>query len=454
MEGILEYLVADFWERPLPEITPRDIELPALPGKACVTIGMRRSGKTYLLLQQVQRLLSEGVSRERILYLNLEDDRLDPEREGLLSDLLETFFRMSPQGRSERSFLLLDEVQVVPGWERFVRRVLDTEDMQVFVSGSSAKMLSTELATELRGRGFPVEVLPFSPAECARHQAVALPEKWPPGARERSILSELVDRYLEVGGFPEIQHLDPRHRIRILQDYVELVLLRDVVERHGVENATAARYLAKTLIQSASKPFSLNKIYNDFKSQGMRVSKDTLYALLDHFTDAFLCFTVSIFRKSLRSRQVNPRKIYAIDPGLTAAMSHVIAEDRGRRLENAVYLDLRRRFGSGPDETISYYATERGGEVDFVVGDPVDGVVRLLIQVSASIERSATFDREVGALREAMAELGKDSGVIVTLYDRRELEVEEGTIQVIPAWQWLLGPRDDLELNHRSETPQ
>jgi len=255
-------LIAASIDRPLPDLTPRDVVMPRIPRKADVVIGMRRSGKTYSLYQEMRRLLAEGVPRDRMLYMNLEDDRLgQPDLAGL-DQMLETFYRLSPAAREHGAFIFLDEVQVVEGWSRFARRVLDTEAARLYVTGSSAKMLSTEVATEFRGRGFAVELLPFSFRESLRHGGIDIPEA-EPGSALRSRLEAHLATYLEVGGFPDVQTLDGEKRIQTLQDYVELVLVRDVVERHGHAHVAAVRAFAAALLRASAQTFSVNKVFND-----------------------------------------------------------------------------------------------------------------------------------------------------------------------------------------------
>ncbi|MCZ7663821.1 MAG: ATP-binding protein [Thermoleophilia bacterium] len=435
---VIERLIRDSRERALPPLTSRDVELPHLPGKALVVIGMRRSGKTFALYQEMRRLLDSGVSAGRILYLNFEDDRLQPMPPDILDRALEAFYRLEPSARAVGAFIFLDEIQVVEGWARFARRVLDTEDARLYLSGSSAKMLSTEVATEFRGRGFAVEVLPFSFGESLRHGGIEPPAE-PPGARVRSELEARLLRYLEVGGFPEVQNMDARVRVQVLQDYVELVLLRDVIERHSISNVHAARAFTRAVLLAHGSRFSVNKTYNDLRSRGVEVGKDTLHALLDHLTDAFLVFGIQAFRRSLRARQVNPRKMYAVDPGLAFATSHAATADLGARLETAVYLELRRRFGRTREGAISYYVTSGGHEVDFVVGDVAESRVTELVQVCADISAPATRARECRALGEAMEELGRPGATIVTLHEEGREPMSAGEIRILPAWRWLLG---------------
>ncbi len=438
MSHVFETLIGELYERPLPTLTPRDIVVPTLPGAASVMIGMRRSGKTYLMFQEMQRLLAEGVDKSHILYLNLEDDRLGSPGPELLAGVLETYYRMFPDARARGTHLFFDEIQVVPEWSRFARRVLDTESARMYLSGSSAKLLSTEVATEFRGRSTAVEVLPFSFAESVRHAGIEVPGG-PVGARLRSKLESQMRRYLEVGGFPAVQTVDYATRVRTLQDYVELVVVRDVIERHGGgASPYATRWFALSLLRQTGKLFSVNKTHQTMRSHGIEVGKNTLYSLLDHLSDAYLLATVSAFRVSHTERLRIPRKIYTIDPGLALATSVAAAEDVGARLETAVYVECRRRLGRLREGAISYYTTDEGWEVDFVVGDVEAGHVRELVQVCAEIDRPATRERELRGVESAMAELGVDRATIVTLEVEERVKLSSGTVEIVPAWKWML----------------
>ncbi len=433
----LEQLIVDFQERPLPVVSPRLTALPDASNMARVVIGMRRSGKTYLLFQEMQRLIDAGVEKNRLLYINFEDDRLQPLGFDVLDRTLETFYRLNPAARSGDAYLFLDEIQVVEDWSRFARRVLDTESARLYVSGSSAKMLSTEVATEFRGRGYAVELLPLSFAEALLHSNVELPTGRP-GSRVRSQLEAAFTSYLRVGGFPDVQELVEAERIQTLQDYVQLVLLRDIIDRHGIKNAHAVRFFALALLQSSGSLTSVNRLANDLKSRGVAVGRDTLYDLLDHFVDAFLLFTIPVFDRSLRVREANPKKVYAIDPGLAFAVSPVGVSNLGARLENSVYLELRRRLRGTRDGAISYYSTASGSEVDFIVGDPESGHATGLVQVCADMLKTSTREREIRALVDAMKETGLRESTIVTMHDSEDIAVDGGVIRVVPAWAWML----------------
>lgn len=361
MNTIIEQLIGDFQERTLPQPTLRESVLPALPGKIDALIGMRRTGKSWRIFQAMNQLLAAGAPKESLLYINFDDERLHPMGAADLQRIPETFFRLYPENKNRRCHLFFDEIQNVSGWDLFVRRLLDTENTQISLTGSSARLLSREIATALRGRSLATEIFPFSFAEALRHQGEDDRLSGPPGSRRRALLANRLRAYLESGGFPEVQGVESGLRIRILQDYVDVVILRDIVERHGIGNLAPLRYLIRHLLGSPACAFSVNRFHNDLKSQGIACGKNSLHDYLAHLEDAYLVQSISLDSRSARQRQVNPRKLYPIDTGLAQAFRHGPGMDRGRLLETLVFLDLRRR---GFD--IAYFRSEQGYEVDFL----------------------------------------------------------------------------------------
>ena len=368
-----------------------------------------------------------------MLYLDFEDERLAGLEVGDLRHIVDAFYRRYPASREKKCWFYFDEIQNVPGWERFLRRLIDTENVLLTVTGSSAKLLSREIATSLRGRSLTSELLPFSFAETLAHTGVAVPKRWPPPANVRSQLENRLNRYLEVGGFPEVQGLSIELRRRVLRDYVDVVLFRDVAERHQVTNLSALRQLQRSLLARPAHHFSIHRLHNDLRSQGVRVGKDSLHQYLAYLEDAFLIFTLEIASPSIRARQVNPRKCYWIDPGLAAVRPLRPSVDLGYRLENLVYLELRRRGCS-----LAYVQTAAGHEVDFLAELP-DGS-RELVQVAADLTAVETRRRESRALGEAMEELDVEGATIVTLGDAETVEVGGRPVAVVPTWRWLLDP--------------
>ena len=429
MKMILDHLIDDFHERPLPDLIPRDQFISRVPRKANVVIGMRRSGKTWFCYQQMKELLAQGIERERLLYLNFEDERLLPFAAADFQHILETYYRKFPGFKTRQCYLFLDEVQRIQGWDKFVRRVLDTEQLSVCITGSSSKLLSTEIATALRGRSLITEIFPFSFREFLGFNKVELKGTPRFGSKMRATLQHMMGIYSETGGFPEVQSLDDELRRQVLRNYLDVVILRDIVERHAISNVTALRTLIRHIMSAPATRFSVNKFYNTLKSQGTPCTKNNLYNYLDHLTDAFLVYQAPLHSRSVKARQVNPKKVYVIDTGLLGAMSFQMTEDRGARLENLVYMHLRRE-GFAPE----YYITKKGNEVDFVLR-PESGGERQLIQVCWNLKDPKTKQREVDGLRSAMDELQLKRGTIVTWLDE---EAFDESIDIIPAWKWFL----------------
>ena len=431
MESILEELIADFHERSLPAFTRRHIKLPWLPNKIDTVIGMRRSGKTWYVFQVISDLLSSDIPKEAVLYLNLEDERLLPMTVSDMGRITDIYYRRYPQLRDRPCALFFDEIQNIPGWEQFIRRLLDTENVHICLTGSSAKLLSHEIATSLRGRSIATEIFPFSYLESLEHAGIDTEAGIRPSAKKRAFLENRLLTYLLEGGFPEVQNIDTEYRVRILQDYLDVVILRDVVERYQISNIIPLRYMIRHLLNAAASLFSVNKFYNDLKSQGIRCGKNTLHEYLGYLSDAYLFFQVYIHTNSERARMVNPRKIYAIDPGLVKACSRSVRSDWGHLLENFVFLELRRSMNM-----IEYYMTKKGREVDFLITDRTGQ--KSLIQVSSDMIGRETRERELRALLEAMKECDLKQGTIVTLNQEETIETEAGHIQILPASLWAL----------------
>jgi hypothetical protein len=439
MEGQLANLVRqkilDAQAAPPPASTRRDTRVPHVAGKAVAVIGMRRSGKTTLLWQLLQERVAAGTDRAGLLYFSFEDERLAGMEAADLGIVLEEFYRLHPEwrGRDDRhATFFLDEIQAVPGWERFARRVLDTERVELFLSGSSAKLLSREVATSMRGRALEARVYPFSFREALRHRGQEPPERPDrlTSAGRSAVEHELLS-YLVAGGFPEAQGLETRDRLDLLRGYVDLVLLRDVIERHHVTHPVALRWMTRQLLGNAAGEFSVSRFHRDLKSQGIAVAKDTLHAYLGHLEDTFVIHTVSLATPSERRRMVNPRKVYPADPGLSAVFERAGRLNTGNALETCVFLELLRS-----DRAVDYVRTEDGFEVDFLARDH-EGHTQL-IQVCADAEEPATLEREVRALEAASAAYPAASRHLITLRPETVRGVPAG-VRVHSAAQWLLG---------------
>lgn len=405
MEAILQILQEEFRSTlGKAERVKRYYRFPEIENNAKVAVGIRRCGKTYFLFQTIDELISTGVSIDQILYLNFEDDRLLPMDQKQMGVMIDTLYTLYPSLHDQKCFLFLDEVQNVEGWPLVIRRLLDTKKIEIYITGSSAKLLSKEIATSLRGRSLALEIQPYNFKEYLSAKGIPLPTK-PFGKKVLDQYRMHLLDFFQSGGFPGVQNLQRNDRLETLQNYVEVVVFRDVVERHKVSNIKLLKYFVHVLLKNSASRFSINKFYKDISSQGYKVSKDTLHSYLEHLEDAFLIHTVPIFTESLRVLETTPKKIYAVDNGLVNANTFNLSLNYGKMLENQVYLDLRRQ-----KKEIFYYQTSEGYEVDFITRD-LNGDYEA-IQVVWDQSDLQTFERELRALDSVEKELGIKGRII------------------------------------------
>lgn len=444
----IKYLLTDFIEHVLPdiakELVPRDLSLgkivdPKIGSTAKTVVGMRRSGKTFRLYQEMLQLSESGIDASRICYFNFDDDRLRPYSRNLVSDVLEVFYELNPEARSEGVYIFFDEVQDVPGWDITMRRILDTEKVSLYVTGSSSRMLSDDVATEFRGRSIAYELLPFSFREYLRQRGIEPPRDKSLNSKTlSSSLKKHLRTYLVEGGFPAAQYLDDLERAQLLQGYAQLTVARDVVERFGFSNASFARSIARSAITSSARDVSISRLGNKAKQSGFTSSRATITELIDAFEDAHLVYQVYDFSYSVQKVRLGGLKLYAADPGLYWASSIASADGLSFAFETTVYLELRRRRRSGRMGDISMLKLPSGKEVDFVEGDAALDEVSSLIQVCFDMYDEKTRKREISALEEAMEVFNCDESLIITFDEEQDIETHSGLIKICPAWKWFL----------------
>lgn len=407
-QKLLQILLGEFHSKLnfLKDLVSREVQFPKAPNKIKVAIGMRRSGKTYFLYQQILKMIQEGVNKNTILYINFEDDRLLPLNEQKLAKLVDAFYALFPENHDKKCYLFFDEIQNVENWPLVTRRLHDSKNAEIFLTGSSAKLLSKEIATSLRGRSLSVEIWPYSFREFLTAKQVVFDQNLY-DKKTQDILTQAFLLYLSEGGFPEIIPFESDVKQKTLQEYLDVVIYRDIIERHDIKNSIPLKTMILAMIQNVGKPFAVNKFYNDLRSRGCQIGKDILYEYLDYIEDAYLAFPVEMYHESVRKTQTNPKKLYAVDPGLTRALTFDYEKDFGRLFENIVYLDLKRL-----DCKINYYYTAERYEVDFLVQTARGH--KKFFQVAWDTQNEKTLEREERALQAGMKEL-KIEGEIVTL---------------------------------------
>jgi predicted AAA+ superfamily ATPase len=426
---ILKELILDFHGEILETGVKRHLKYDIVKEKAFVCIGVRRCGKSTLLYQIIETLEDQGVKRENIVYINFFDDRLTEVKYGNLALIMEAYYSIYPEKKSvEEVYCFFDEIQEAENWEPFVERIMRTEKCSVFISGSSAKMLSREVATQMRGRSLAWELFPFSFTEFADYKKVDYHKL---SSRNRLLLKKCFNEYFQKGGFPEVRNLSDKLRIKVHQEYYKTILHRDVIERFDAIHPRAVLHAAYRLISSSASLYSINRVTEYLKSFGYKISKGFVSACIDWFQDVYFLHSVKLFSPSVAKQNVNVKKIYCVDHSLTTSVSPAILANRGHLLENLIFMHLRQRT-----EELYYYRTGKGQEVDFIWLDTLN--IKNLVQVAFTINDPQTKKRETSSILQAMDELSIQKSTIVTMDDEETIELDGKKINIIPAWKYLL----------------
>jgi hypothetical protein len=409
----------------------REKSLPIDSGKIVTIPGVRRCGKTSRMEAVVNTLLSCGVDRQQILWVSFDDERLVHMTSDELNMIVEAYQEMYPNVEMATVYMFFDEIQLVDGWEYFVMRLYKHYSKKIYISGSNATMLSSELKSVLRGWPDEDETMPLSFREYCSFTGVST-DSWLEQdiARRRNAFFE----FNNCGGFPEVVLTgNPLSRAKILQTYFDTMILKDLAEHYQISNIEVLRYYLKRIMSNLTKPTAVRAIHNDIKSRGLKVSKDTLYDWATYACNIFLFLRISSYSKSLQKVESSQPKYYCIDNGLRNAVLLPQSDDDGKKLENTVFLQLYRR--RTPIDRIFYY--QGRGECDFVVQRGIDIVQ--LIQVTWSMADAETRRREIDGLMEASQVTGCQNLLIITADESEEITTPEGhAITVVPAWQWLL----------------
>ena len=418
-------------QREIPfDVIERDLVLPLNRNKIITIPGVRRSGKSTMMELVINSLVSNGVDRRKILWLGFDDERLRRMSDLELDEVITSYMEMYPDIPIKDVYMFFDEIQLVEGWEYFVLRIFKTYCKNIYVCGSNATMLSSHLTSALRGYPLEYEVYPLSFREYCRFKGLSVNTY---SEQDKAKIVNAFDAYNSGSAFPEIVLTSSMsERLKMLHAYFDTMLLKDLVEHYKISNIEVVRYFVKRIMANLTKPTSINGIYKDIKSQGLKVSKDDLYQWANYICDIFLFLRIPRYDRSLAKEQKSSDKYYCIDNGLRAAVLMPHSSDDGKHLENTVFMHLHRM--RLPSDKITYYQGK--SECDFVIqrGD----VVILLVQVTWSIADTSTKEREVSGIIEASKATGCDNLLIVTKDEDAVLTQEGKTIQVVSAPNWLL----------------
>jgi hypothetical protein len=394
-----------------------------------IITGVRRSGKSSLMKLLCDDLLSsENVLENNILYLNFEDERFVPFTIQDFEPLYETFMELeNPQGRI---YLFLDEIQNISGWEKWLNRLYEFENVKIFVTGSNASLLSSEISTALTGRNRQIVTWPFSLREFLAMKGVLIDTKSLYKRQKKVEIKRLFKEYLELGGFPEVLKIGDT---TLLEQYYKDIIYRDVITRYGIKNVKEIKELTLFL---AANPGTVQSYKNMQRMIAVR-SQNTVKNYLEALNNVYLFISMDLFDYSLKRQIYNPSKIYCIDAALSNSISFKFSRDVGHMYENVVFLELLRR-----NKELYYWKSKKGKEVDFIIKEGIQ--ITEAIQVCFSLENEKTKQRELQALEEVKDELKAERLTVITDDQESTVSIElpggQDEINIIPLWKWLLRP--------------
>lgn len=400
------------------------------PNVALAIIGVRRSGKSCLMKQLAKELISKGVDKKDILFINFEDKRFTDVDNKFLQKIYEVYLeQMKPKNKP---YLFLDEINKVPEWERFVRTFHELNNAKIIVSGSSAKLLKGELATLLTGRHLDIVVFPLSFKEYLYFKNLVVKD-------ELDIISKRIEikrhfsEYLEEGGFPEA--VLNQEKKQLLLTYFDDIITKDIEQRYHIKESEKLRSLARFYLTNISNPVSFNSL-----KSSLRLSTGTIDKFSAYMEEANLLFFLKRFSYQVKEQDKSPRKVYSVDVGLARTVGFMFAKNLGTAFENLTALKLKRDLSINLGLEIFYWKDPQGHEVDFVVKEGLK--VSQLIQVCYNLENTKTKEREIRALLKASEELRCNDLLIITEDYEGEENAEwfgmKGKIKFIPLWKWLL----------------
>jgi len=426
MKNVFKLLIQEFQERSLPHIIQRDLTLPESE-QIQTLIGLRRIGKTYLLYQKINELLQQGVPKSTILFINFEDERLLNLKAEHLQLLFEAYYELYPENTAKKLYVFFDEIHAAPSWNLFLKRLYEQKNYRLYITGSSSKLLSSEIATELRGRTRTHTVFPLSFQEFLRFKRFNI-EKNIAYSQQRFTLKKLLVEYLEYGGYPTVAQQDnPVEKEAVLRNYLDLIIYKDIVDRYKIRNTLLLKNLIQYVVTNTSKQISLHAFYESMKQDSV-VSKDTVWEYFSYLQEIGFLFQVTRFSPSLKKQFTATKKIYIADNGFKKLHGAFFSEDSGRFLENLVFIELQRR---GKE---LYYFKEKN-ECDFLIKEGKH--ITQALQVCFELNKNNS-EREFNGLTTALTMFQLKEGLVITGDQQKELSVEKKKIKVIPVWKWLL----------------
>ena len=421
MKNIFKQIISDFHTKPLKQIIKRELVIDLQTGKIVSIIWPRRSGKSYYLFGTIHTLIDSWIDKINIVYVNFEDERIDIAW-GDLQILIDAYLELYNDKKLEEVYFFFDEIQNIPGWEKFVRRIYDDGIKNIFITGSNAKLLSKEISTSLRWRSLSYELLPLSFKEFLDFKGEKLNIY---ATKDKAKMLNLQMEYIKWWWFPEIINFTDDSKLKTLQEYFDVMLYNDIIERYSIKNTVVLKQFVKLLLQSTTKEYSINKIWNSLKTLWLRFDKNDLYDFMEYLDTVYFAKSVSKYEYALKKQTL--KKIYVFDNGFLNALTFSFSDNYWKLLENVVFIELYRKYNE------NIFFLKNGSETDFVLS----GAEKLTYQVCAELN-DENYEREIVWCVDAMNKFWVQTSTIITLEQEKEIIIEWKKIEVIPFYKWIL----------------
>jgi len=421
MKSIFKQIISDFHNEPLKNIKDRKLEIPLNTGKIISIIWPRRSGKSYYLHWIINKLINSWVNKRNIVFINFEDERINIDWKDLQL-LIDSYLELYNDIDLKDCYFFFDEIQNIDSWEKFVRRIYDNWIENIFITCSNVKLLSKEIATALRWRTLKYELLPLSFEEF-------LSFKWEKlnfyTTKDKAKILNLQREFIKWWWFPEIINYDKDLKIKTLQEYFDVMLYNDIIERYKIKNILVLKQFVKQLLQSTTKEYSINKIWNNLKSLGLKFDKNDLYDFVEYLDTIYFSKSVSKYEYSLKKQ--TKKKIYLFDNWFLNALSFNFSDNYWKLLENIVFVELYRKYWE------NIFFLKNWSETDFIINKKEN----LVFQVCYDLNEE-NYDRETKWCLDWMNKFNLDNSIIITFEQEEDIGIEWKKIKVIPFYKWML----------------
>lgn len=419
MKNVFKQIIADFHESEVKSVKKRDLEVPLDSGKIVSIIGPRRAGKSYFLYALMHELMKQWVDKTHIVYINFEDERIDIQWEQLWV-LIDAYLELYNDRNLKQVYFFFDEIQNIEHWDKFVRRIYEEWIHHIFITGSNAKLLSKEIATSLRGRSLSFELLPLSFKEFLSFREESTnfeTTKW------KAKIVSAQREYMYRWWFPEIIDFDRDLKLKTLQEYFDVMLYNDIIERYKVKDSLLLKTFIKQLIQSTTKEYSINKIWNTLQSLNFKFDKNILYHFVEYLDTTYFGKSVSKFEYALSKQTL--KKFYLLDNGFLNAISFKFSDDYGKLFENMLFVELYRRFGD------NIFFLKNGSETDFVINEKE----KTLYQICYDLH-TEDREREIKGCKDAMDKFNLQESYLITFEQEEELSFDWKVVNVLPFYKF------------------